>query len=754
VRDTRTAYYSAGEESEVATCRKHPEWANLPCQTEPAAQTGLSGSPAQPITTFTYNIWDEVEKTEEKFTWLNSEGKEEKVTRTKAQTYDPAGRALTSEETSSPAKDTALPKVTNEYSTETGAREKQSSEIGGKTKTITSVENTLGELEKYTDAEGDTSTYVYDLEGQIEEVNDGQAEKKGVQTYTYAPGTGHLEKLVDSSAGTFTATYDVEGKMLTEGYPNGMTAKYTYNSTGTATVVEYVKEKDCASKCPEVWFSDTNVSSIHGETLQQTSTLSKENYVYDEGGRLTETQETPTGKGCRSRLYAYNEESDRTSQTTRESSTETCAVEGGLLQTHSYDSANDLVDAGVKYEIFGNTLTLPEADAEGHILTNTYYVDNQVLSQTQNETTNEYVYDPAGRTMEAKSEVKSTKVKTTSIPHYSGSGEALTWMSEEEEKGTEKVKKWTRNIPGIDGALDAIEKSGEETKPVLQIRDLQGNIVGEAADSESETKLLKTYNSTEFGVPNEGKAPPKYAWLGASGVASEMSFGTGTVTQSGASYVPQIARNLQTAPVVPPGAFPNGQGTGSQYCSEIPGWYISLSNEESATTIAEYAAEQAALKRQAEEEQAPGPEEDPPGILTAKEAEHYAQELTKSALLNEAALAGGACGENSGCEYWKPYIETADQIAGEASEKLYACAKEVKHGRWLYKNGQRSVWQSGVCYYNYRTVTLHALFGSLTVFSAFGPVEACWSGPEGLGGWSCPGHGSWSFLEGKPIKIP
>lgn len=584
--DSRTVYYSSGEESAIAACRKHPEWANLPCQTEPAEQTGVSGSPAAPVTKLTYNIWDEVEKTEEEVTWINSEGKEEKVTRTKAQTYDPAGRALTSEEKAEPAADAALPGVTNEYNETTGALEKQSALIGGKTRTITSVDNTLGELEKYTDAEGNTSTYVYNLEGQVEEINDGQAERKGVQNYTYAPSTGYLEKLVDSSAGAFTATYDAEGKILTENYPNGMTAKYTYNPLGTAIGIEYKKESDCATKCPETWFSDTDVPSIHGETLQQTSTLSKENYTYDEAGRLTETQEVPAGKRCRSRLYGYNEESDRTSQTTRESSTETCATEGGTVQTHFYDTADHLIDTGVKYETFGNTLTLPEADAEGHELTSTYYVDNQVLSQTQNGTTNEYVYDPAGRTMEMKSEVKSTKVKTISIAHYSGPGGALTWMSEEEGK------KWSRNIPGIDGALDAIEKSGEETKPVLEIHDLQGNIVGEAADSEVETKLLKTYNSTEFGVPNEGKAPPKYAWLGAGGVASETAFGTGMSTRGGASYVPQIARNLQTAPVVPPGAFPNGQGTGSQDDSEIPGWYISLSSAESAETLAAWTAKQ------------------------------------------------------------------------------------------------------------------------------------------------------------------
>jgi hypothetical protein len=146
--------------------------------------------------------------------------------------------------------------------------------------------------------------------------------------------------------------------------------------------------------------------------------------------------------------------------------------------------------------------------------------------------------------------------------------------------------------------LDAIQTNAGT--PVLQLHDLQGNIVATVKDNEAETKLASTYNSTEFGVPQSGTTPPKYAWLGADGLATELS--SGAATKGGASYVPQVARNLQTAPVVPPGAFPNGQGTGSQYESEIPGWYISLSSAESAETVIEYAAKQAALKKKAEEE--------------------------------------------------------------------------------------------------------------------------------------------------------
>ncbi len=509
--DTKMIYYTAAANSEYKECGEHAEWANLPCQAGPAAQPG--DEPSLPVTTMKYNMWDEVEKTEEKFA---ATAKLATVTRTKTQTYDPAGRALTSEETASPATDTTLPKVTNEYNAETGALEKQSATIKEKTKTITSKDNTLGQLVEYTDAEGNVAKYLYEegSDNRLEEVSEGKGkEAERYQTYSYNATTGFMEKLVDSAAGTFTASYDVEGKMTSDVYPNGMCANTAYNSVGTATGLEYIKPKTCSESKPTVWFSDSIVPSIHGETLQQTNTLSQENYKYDEAGRLLETQETPASKECKSRLYAYDEESNRTSLTARESSTATCASEGGTVQGHFYDSANRLIDSGVEYETFGNTTKMPAIDAGEHEILSTYYVDNQVASQKQNEETINYTYDPSGRPMETISEGKtSSKV----ISHYAGPGGALTWTSE----GTEK---WTRNIPGIDGTLDAIQEAGKA--PVLQLHDLEGNIVGTVEDSESATKLLSTYNSTEFGVPQAGTTPPKYAWLGATGVSSEPSQG-------------------------------------------------------------------------------------------------------------------------------------------------------------------------------------------------------------------------------------
>jgi hypothetical protein len=87
---------------------------------------------------------------------------------------------------------------------------------------------------------------------------------------------------------------------------------------------------------------------------------------------------------------------------------------------------------------------------------------------------------------------------------------------------------------------------------VLQLHDLQGDAIVTAALSTTETKLLSTYNSTEFGVPNAGKTPPKFAWLGANDIAS--AFSSGVITYGATSYVPQTGRAQQSEAVEPPGA--------------------------------------------------------------------------------------------------------------------------------------------------------------------------------------------------------
>ncbi len=499
---------------------------------------------------------------------------------------------------------TALPTVTYEYNSETGAPEKQCVNEGklcteGKPKTITSVYDKLGKLESYTDADGNTTTYEYEKEkdGRLKIIND----KEGTETFEYSETTGLLTEVLYTNGTTklpFTATYDVEGNMLTEGYPNGMTATYTYDTVGKPTGLEYKKTTHCTEKC--VWFSDSVTPSIHGQWLEQTSTLSHQAYTYDNAGRLTQVQNTPTGKDCTTRIYAYDEDTNRTSLTTRESSTEKCATEGGKIQEHAYDTADRLIDPGIVYNTFGDITTLPAKDAEEsaeHELTNTYYTDSQVASQKQNEQTVGYNLDPAGRTLETISTGKPNN--STIVSHYAGPGNDPAWTV------NPVSNEWRRNITGIDGSLIAIQKNGET--PELQLTNLHGDIVAKAYLSETATGLAAKADTSEFGVPTVN-APAKYSWLGASELPTELP--SGVISMGARSYVPEIGRFLQPDPI--PGGSADAYSytfgdpinsndpTGAFSDGLPPAYSIATSSQQANEAAAVRAAEEAAARAVAE----------------------------------------------------------------------------------------------------------------------------------------------------------
>jgi RHS repeat-associated protein len=515
--DTQTIYYSSAANPTYPSCGAHAEWANLPCQGQPAEQPGTTGLPNLPVTTYAYNLWDEPTTTTDTIG---------ASTRKATITYDNAGRLKTSAieaTTGSP-----LPTVTDEYNTETGALTKQSTPE----RTVSSVYNTLGQLTSYTDADGGVTKYEYEKERDSRLAKTIEAEgtpAAGNQTYNYNTTTGELETVTDSAAGAFTAARDIEGRIVSEAYPNGLVAKYTYNEAGERIGLEDVKTTHCSSGC--TWYTDSVIPSIHGQWREQTSSLSKQVYEYDELGRLTEVKETPAGQGCTTRLYTFDEDSNRTSLTTREPGAEGhCATTGGTSQSYTYDSADRLNEAGVTYDSFGNTTTLPAADAGGQALTSTYYTNNKIASQEQNGQKISYKLDPLGRTRET---VAGT---TTTTLHYQGPGAAPAWS-------TSTGGAWTRDIGGVGGALAAVQTTG--ATPVLQLVDLHGDVIATTEDSETETKPTANSETTEYGVPRTTVAK-QYTWLGASQAPTELP--TGAINMGARAYIPQLGRFEQTDP--------------------------------------------------------------------------------------------------------------------------------------------------------------------------------------------------------------
>ncbi len=526
VHNTQTIYYTTAANSEYPECGNHAEWATLPCQEQTAAQPETGRLPGLPTTRYTYNVWGEP------LTTTDTNGTNNRTTTV---TYDPGGRVKTTGIAATSG--TALPTITDKYNEAQGGLEEQSWILGGTTVKITSTTNKLGQMTSYTDADGNTSTYEYDEDGRAKKLNTG----KGTDAYTYSTTTGLPTELVNEYGATkltFTATYNLDNEIVNEGYPNNMVAKHSYDPTDTPVGLEYIKNAHCGETC--TWFSDSVVPSIRQQWITQAGSLSKQTYAYDTAGRLTETQDTPTGKDCTARLYGYDEDTNRTTLTTRESATAECTTTGGTAEIHAYDPADRLTDNGVSYDPWGNLLKIPGSDAGGGEITSGYYANNRLATQTQSEETIGYNLDPALRTRETVATGKST---ADTINHYAGPGSLPVWTTETPSGH------YTRLIPGLSG-LAATQNNTEA--PVLQLANLHGDIIATAAASETETKLLSITDTTEYGVPRVS-TPAKYSWLGAGELPTELF--SGVIAMGARSYIPQLGRFLQADPT--PGGSAN-----------------------------------------------------------------------------------------------------------------------------------------------------------------------------------------------------
>jgi streptogramin lyase len=577
--DQEIVYYSAAANHEHAECGERREWAGLTCLTLPKAQPKQQGSVVVPhlpeVRTLAYNIYDQPEVIQETFKTEKTGGEASTTTRTKTLEYDAAGRAKSTQETASAPEGEAkaLPEVSYGYSEESG---QQISETAGAVRTE-SVFDSLGQMTEYKDGTGNAAHFEYEeASGLLTKVSDSApvGEKPDYQRYSYNPITDAPERLEDSQAGTFTATYNGAGQMTSELYPNGVCANYEYNQAEEATHLEYVKNERC-KPATNVWYQETIRPSIHGEVLADENTLLASESSFDEAGRPTEVKETLPGKGCSSELFAYDSESNRTKQTKRKPQAGgSCASAGGEEQEHHYDEGNRITDEGTEYNALGLITKTPAPDAGGNVLLSSYYVDGQILSQSQKGTTNAYLYGPSGRVDETTSEAEGQPKKTT-ISHYDGPGEAVAWTCEG-SAGICEGAVFTRNIPGIDGALSAVDEGGKVT---IQLHDLKGNIVETAEDSTSASEPLSKQPSSAFGapLPGEGK-PQRFSFLGAAGIKSELPE-SGVLVQGGTAYVPQSAITLQAEGAPPPG-LPEGSGPLVSYALALEPWNVTASQHE------------------------------------------------------------------------------------------------------------------------------------------------------------------------------
>jgi YD repeat-containing protein len=350
-----------------------------------------------------------------------------------------------------------------------------------------------------TDADGNTASTSYDIDGRVATAGDG----KGTYTYTYDGTTGEHRGLVTSlnvgagsAPSTFTAGYNADGKVTSETYPNGLVAATSYDDNGEPTTLSY-------SKDGTPWLAFAQANSVYGQIRIDSTPASSKSLGYDPSGRLTSVADTVSYGGpaqCTTRVYAYDAESNRSSLSSYPdaggSDAGTCSTSTTpAVYSFSYDQADRLTNTGYAYDLFGRTTTDPYPPA-GSSATLGYYVNDLVASETVGSSTRSYALDPARR-------IRSwTDGSTTSTNHYTGaSGDSPAWIG----AGTA----WTRNITGIGGDLAATQTdTGTVT---LQLANLHGDVVATVDDSTSASSPASYAESTEFGSPYfPSTAYPRY----------------------------------------------------------------------------------------------------------------------------------------------------------------------------------------------------------------------------------------------------
>ncbi len=537
--NTKTIYYTATVNSSHPECGDKPWWANLVCKTLPAAQPGTAGLPDLPVITATaYNRLGHAVTTRETV-GSNS--------RTTTLDYDAAGRVV--KEAISSDVGEPLPPIRTIYDDATGypVRTETLGDLDAVTATITRTYDTLGQVTKYVDAEGNVATTSYDILGRPAATNDG----KGSQTYNYDPNRGALTKLEDSHAGTFTAAaedYDPDGTLLRWTLPNGMAASQQVDETGAPLALDYTQTVDCTSDC--AWLSDSAIASIHGQWLAHDSTLSSRAYRYDAAGRLTHVEDTVADQ-CGMRDYTFDANSNRKSLVIRPPAADgTCQPTAtGTTTNYSHDSADRLTDPGYSYDAFGRTLTVPAAHAGGGDLSATYHVNDYVRSLAQDGVTQTFTLDPNRR---PRTREQTGGDGQTHTYRYADDSDSPAWMVQSSDGSH-----WTRNIIGLTGDLAAIQDNTSGT--TLQLANLHGDVIAEA-DAASGGGLRSTANSDEYGNPRTSAT--SYGWLGAE--KREAVLSTGAILMGVRLYIPSLGRFLQVDPLV------GGSANSYDYANQDP----------------------------------------------------------------------------------------------------------------------------------------------------------------------------------------
>ena len=156
----------------------------------------------------------------------------------------------------------------------------------------------LNRLTQVLDPAGGTTQYAYDSAHNLTQVTD----PRGLATaYTY-DGLGNAIKLVSPDTGTTTSTYDVAGNLLAKVDARGATASYTVDAINRVTSI--VHSRSGTPDETHAFTYDTGANA-KGRLTQLVDPAATTNWTYTVQGRVASKTQV-TGSVTRAVAYGYN----------------------------------------------------------------------------------------------------------------------------------------------------------------------------------------------------------------------------------------------------------------------------------------------------------------------------------------------------------------------------------------------------------------------------------------------------------------
>ncbi|MGH7552983.1 MAG: RHS repeat-associated core domain-containing protein, partial [Longimicrobiales bacterium] len=238
-----------------------------------------------------------------------------------------------------------------------------------------------GSLESFADANGNVTTFEYDLQGRRTKETRGTT---GQTTFTYEDTTSRLKSLTDRKGNTTTFSYYTDDRISSRSFSDGTaTITYTYGAV-TGLLSEAANGADTIA-----WTYDVTDRIVSETSAANESTVS---YTYDDAGSVTSLKVD----GEVFVTFSYDE-AYRLTRVTRNAS----------IFDFGYDSASRKTSLGfpngvaTTYEYDTQSrLTSVSADSNESVITDFSYsydaVDNRVQKVTP-DWTETYAYDAASR---------------------------------------------------------------------------------------------------------------------------------------------------------------------------------------------------------------------------------------------------------------------------------------------------------------------------------------------------------------------